>query len=202
MRINSVRSGLLEFLSSCVVHILYFDDFHSTPLSLTPSKSVQKSPKWDTKCCNWHLISQTHTPISPLCLLYSCKTKTLLCKNEIQIHYLREGSGSVVECLTQDRGAAGSSLTGVTVLWSLSKVIRLQRSARHIYPSLVLVHSRKTSPCLTERLLMGHKESNQTNKKSLSLLFAFLNSLGKQEVSPGSINQRVETALLFLCACF
>ena len=33
----------------------------------------------------------------------------------------RECSGSVVECLTQDRGGAGSSLTGVTVLWSLSK---------------------------------------------------------------------------------
>ena len=32
-----------------------------------------------------------------------------------------EGSGSVVECLTRDRGAAGSSLTGVTALWSLSK---------------------------------------------------------------------------------
>ena len=32
-----------------------------------------------------------------------------------------ERSGSVVECLTQDREAAGSSLTGVTVLWSLSK---------------------------------------------------------------------------------
>ena len=29
--------------------------------------------------------------------------------------------GSVVECLTRDRGAAGSSLTGVTALWSLSK---------------------------------------------------------------------------------
>ena len=28
----------------------------------------------------------------------------------------RERSGSVVECLTRDRGAAGSSLTGVTVL--------------------------------------------------------------------------------------
>ena len=28
----------------------------------------------------------------------------------------REHSGSVVECLTGDRGAAGSSLTGVTVL--------------------------------------------------------------------------------------
>ena len=34
---------------------------------------------------------------------------------------LRERSGSVVECLTLDRRAAGSSLTGVTSLWSLSK---------------------------------------------------------------------------------
>ena len=31
------------------------------------------------------------------------------------------GSGSVAECLTRDRRAAGSSLTGVTALWSLSK---------------------------------------------------------------------------------
>ena len=35
---------------------------------------------------------------------------------------------------------------------------------RHIYPSLVLVQPRKTRPYITERLLMGHKESNQTNK--------------------------------------
>ena len=34
---------------------------------------------------------------------------------------LGERSGSVVECLTRDRRAAGSSLTGVTALWSLSK---------------------------------------------------------------------------------
>ena len=33
----------------------------------------------------------------------------------------RERSGSVIECLTRDRGAAGSSLTRVTALWSLSK---------------------------------------------------------------------------------
>ena len=32
-----------------------------------------------------------------------------------------ERSGSVVECLARDRGTAGSSLTGVTALWSLSK---------------------------------------------------------------------------------
>ena len=36
--------------------------------------------------------------------------------------------------------------------------------ARHIYPSLVLVQPRKTRPYITERLLMGRKESNQTNQ--------------------------------------
>ena len=35
--------------------------------------------------------------------------------------YNRERSGSVVECFTRDRGVAGSSLTGVTALWFLSK---------------------------------------------------------------------------------
>ena len=34
---------------------------------------------------------------------------------------IREHSGSVVECLTRDQGAAGRSLAGVTALWSLSK---------------------------------------------------------------------------------
>ena len=39
-----------------------------------------------------------------------------------QINFTIQNLGSVVvECLTQDRGAAGSSLTGVTELWSLSK---------------------------------------------------------------------------------
>ena len=38
-------------------------------------------------------------------------------------HRLIEGerSGSVVECLTLEREAAGSSLTSVTALWSFSK---------------------------------------------------------------------------------
>ena len=64
----------------------------------------------------------------------------------------------MVECLTRDREAAGSSLTGVAALRSL---------ARHIYHSLVLVQPRMTRPYLTERLLMGRKESNQTNKQCL-----------------------------------
>ena len=46
-------------------------------------------------------------------------------------------SGSVVEFLTRDREAAGSSVTGVTALCPL---------ARHINPSLVLVQPKKTRP--------------------------------------------------------
>ena len=38
-----------------------------------------------------------------------------------QKNRLREHSGSVVECLTRYRETAGSSLTGVTALWSLNK---------------------------------------------------------------------------------
>ena len=82
--------------------------------------------------------------------------KNIYCHIEFSANEYNRGngerSGSVVECLTRDRGAVGSSLTGVTALWSLSKP--------H-YPSLVLVQPRKNRPCLTERLLMGRKESNQ-----------------------------------------
>ena len=43
--------------------------------------------------------------------------------------------------------------------------------SKNINPSLVLVQPRKTLPFITERLLMGRKESNQTNKKiQLNLL--------------------------------
>ena len=37
--------------------------------------------------------------------------------------------------------------------------------SKNINPSLVLVQPRKTLPFITERLLMGRKESNQTNKQ-------------------------------------
>ena len=43
-------------------------------------------------------------------------------------------------------------------------------AARHIYPSLVLVQPRKTPPYITERLLIGRKESNK--KKSGFTLFS------------------------------
>ena len=65
-----------------------------------------------------------------------------------------ERCGSVEECFTQDRGCEPHRRHCVV---SLSK---------NIYPSLVLAQPRKTRPFITERLLMGHKESNQTNKQN------------------------------------
>ena len=41
--------------------------------------------------------------------------------------------------------------------------------SKTINPSLVLVLPRKTRPYITERLLMGRKESNQTNKSQGNL---------------------------------
>ena len=53
------------------------------------------------------------------------------------------------------------------------------RNNPETHASLVLVQPRKTCPCLTERLLMGHKESNQTNKQNSKCLnlFSFLHDV-------------------------
>ena len=42
--------------------------------------------------------------------------------------------------------------------------------SKNINPSLVLVQPRKTRPYITERLLTGRKESNQTNKHAAWLV--------------------------------
>ena len=58
-----------------------------------------------------------------------------------------------------------------------------------MYPSLVLVQPRKTRPCLTERLLMGRKESNQTNKLPayiFSVITSILDQTDTQLLSLGS----------------
>ena len=59
--------------------------------------------------------------------------------------------------LDSSQGATSSSLTGVTALCPWARLIK---------PSIVhvLVQPRKTHPFITEILLMGRKESNQTNK--------------------------------------
>ena len=63
------------------------------------------------------------------------------------------------------------------VLVSRPKGRRFEPHQRHcivslsksINPSLVLVQPRKTRPFITERLLMGHKESNQMNQNACKI---------------------------------
>ena len=55
--------------------------------------------------------------------------------------------------------------------------------ARHIYPSLLLVQPKKTRPCLTERLLMNCKESNQTNKQTNPLYISNVITSKKYSIS-------------------
>ena len=83
-------------------------------------------------------------------------------------------SGRVLK-LTRDRGAPGSSLAGVTAL-SLSK---------NITPSLGLVQPRKIRPFVTERLLMGRIESNQTNKFIVANLL--ISEMGKGRIKNCSL---------------
>ena len=62
-----------------------------------------------TEKCNRH--TQRHCP----------HLRVFNMRGSSPAHPVRERSGLVVECLTRDREAAGSSLTGVTALWSLNK---------------------------------------------------------------------------------
>ena len=98
-------------------------------------------------------------------------------RTQIRIHTfsLKETiriNGSVGECLTQDRGASGKSLTGITVLcpW-----------ARHIYPCLELVQPWKTRPDIAEKCWLGRKESNQIKINNEVTPLGWLDS----EVHPG-----------------
>ena len=73
----------------------------------------------------------------------------------------------MVECLTWDRGVAGSSLISINALcpW-----------ARHFNSCLILVQPKKTCPNITEKL--GRKESNQTNKHQTKKLLFRSTSVG------------------------
>ena len=66
-----------------------------------------------------------------------------------------ERSGSVVEMLDSSLRGSWFKPHRRHCVVSLSK---------NINPSLVLVQPRKTRPYITERLLIGRKESNQTNE--------------------------------------
>ena len=56
--------------------------------------------------------------------------------------------------------------------------------SKNINPSLVLVQPRKIRPFITERLLIGRKESNQTNKRVCIQIIALVGRTSRRRVSP------------------
>ena len=56
--------------------------------------------------------------------------------------------------------------------------------SKNINPSLVLVQPRKTRPFITERLLMGRKETNQTNKLTCNYHLSFRESIYHLCINP------------------
>ena len=64
--------------------------------------------------------------------------------------------------------------------------------SKNINPSLVLVQPRKTRPFITERLLMGLKESNQTktNKQNYEKVYGILTFISIINTTSGSNKAR------------
>ena len=85
-------------------------------------------------------------------------------------------------------------------------VVSLNKS---IHPSLVLVQPRKTQPFITERLLMGRKESNQTKKKQMGkyMRFGYLLHMAKSSfkchafISSGARGLKFHESSSILCVC-
>ena len=66
--------------------------------------------------------------------------------------------------------------------------------SKNINPSLILVQPRKTRPYITERLLMGRKKSNQTNKQTKCAQHCFADS---SEVCSGIVILGLVLSLVF-----
>ena len=84
-------------------------------------------------------------------------------------HLLNKKVPNAIVYLTQSHGI----LVPIAICANSPASLRCGLWVRHIYPSLVLVQPRKTRPCLTVRLLMGRKESNQTNKQTICAKASF-----------------------------
>ena len=106
--------------------------------------------------------------------------KTIKCSNALLISEWL--SGRVLDSRPKGRGFEPHRRHCVV---SLSK---------NINPSLVLVQPRKTRPFITERLLMGRKESNQTNKQTY-LVYACVTPRNKNNLCYKQVKVAIYTSM-------
>ena len=117
--------------------------------------AVLKKLIWLWKCTGW-----SGSSVGAHVTFWFCKNDWLLLWSHAHL----------IACLFKTKGSAVAQWLSA---WLETEGQRVRASpaslrccpwARQIYPSLVQVQPRKTRPCITERLLMGRKESNQTKK--------------------------------------
>ena len=150
----------------CVIYVLYLSCFRVR--SLLPCGHL-KGKAWPLGSCLWCLSWFCYFPIWYLGtgVVHDCYDSWSLLS--FLLLNLTFSKSSFRNTIRVSNDLVGAQWLSGRVLDSRPRVRALQSSLRcgpwawHIYPSLLLVPT-KTSPCLTERLLMGHEESNQTNK--------------------------------------
>ena len=113
----------------------------STERSVSAVHLTSRQSGWSLWCTN-STPTKFHSAISTYCPGWSVRYWCDACCFPVQIGPWRE----------KVRASPASLCCGP---WAI-----------HIYPSLVVVQPKKTIPYITERLLMGRKESNQTNKST------------------------------------
>ena len=128
--------SILSDFSLMPKHNFHYAQVHNCVIGFTPipKNYSRKQTVWNCNnilCCiimnlklqlrrKWIQVMWCHSPSGSQHKPYGhrgCYLAVKVVSNTLK----RERSGSVVECLTRDRRAAGSSLTGVTALLSLSK---------------------------------------------------------------------------------
>ena len=112
---TNVRIGIVHTCG----HVSVFCSSFCSPKRCFCS-SVCASYDCTSLCSSFYFPSVHLSDILSVHLYVCLYTSVYLCASTSVCTIDMERSGSVVECLTRDRGAAGSSLTGVTALWSFS----------------------------------------------------------------------------------
>ena len=112
--------GKFPFISQCFHQFIYLSGFAS--VHLPGFASVHLSG-----FASVHLPGFASVHLSGFAWVHLSGFWSVHLSGFLSVHLsgYRKCSGSVVECLTWDRGAPGLSLTGVTALWSLSKTFIL-----------------------------------------------------------------------------
>ena len=108
--------------------------------------------------------------ITSLCMLGNVACFFVICwfffQNQLFKNYFRNTISVSIIWIWEMQWLSGRVLDSRPRVRASPASLRCGPWVRHFYSSLVLVQPRKTDPCLTERLLMRRKQSNQNQDEA------------------------------------